>query len=486
MTAMTELAYQIELLSDVVVTADSATEGGHEGLDYLPGSLFLGVAASAIKPFDPDLFLSGKVRFLNAYPLWNGRETHPVPLSYHTPKGDKSALPTNRLIESAESMQMEQCRKGFAPSEGAPIVKIRLGNQLKTAIHRDNRRSEDGQLFDYSSISAGTVFMLKVQIDRSGDDQRIKDAFDGKTLHVGRSRSAEYGLVRCSPLNKTEHKTEQRNPCLFDGADNRMALYLASDLALVRNGLPVLQPHAADFGLGQAEFRPDQSYLQVRRYVPWNAFYNCYTTERQVLCKGSVLVFDNVSANPKEVQQQLSAGVGLYVEEGLGQVWVNPEWLVRAHKTAAMTGSSPNVPPKPNTPLVQFLSNKAARLDNSRSAFETAMDWAKAWMELYPAKSGGDRDKNLPTKTQWSGIRNIAVKNLRAPGQLRNEIIGFCTLSLRRKMWGDETAPKTMLHKLLAKIGDNPNESTCLTLQHAAAEMRRRIDAIEHSKKDEK
>ena len=484
---MAELAYRIELLSDVVVTADSATEGGHVGLDYLPGSLFLGVAASAIQPFDPKLLLSGRVRFLNAYPLYHGKETHHVPLSYHSPKGGKSEVPVNLLISKRpDNQQMEQCRKGYAPVEGVPIVKIRLNNQLKSAIQRDKRRSEDGKLFDYSSIPAGTEFMMKIQCDRKDDRKTIDDVFNGKTLHLGRSRSAEYGLARC-----TEHEANepQGEPGKFEDNRNRIALYLASDLALVRNGMPVLQPEPSDFGLEQATYCSAESYLQIRRYSPWNSFYNAYTTERQVLCKGSVLVFDTLKpADPKAIQQRLASGVGLHVEEGLGQVWVNPAWLLKAPTISAAKPSNKPTPSKPGTPLVRFLSNKAERLNLSRDAFETAMKWADDWMTLYAERGRGGRDDHadkMPSKSQWSNVRNIAVANLLNPDQLAGELERFCTQSLRRKKWGDPESNKSMYSRVRLKIEQNPDASTCLTLQHAAVEMGRRIDALNRSKREE-
>lgn len=486
---MTELAYRIELLSDVVVTADSATEGGHVGLDHLPGSLFLGVAASAIQPFDPKLLLSGRVRFLNAYPLCHGKETHPVPLSYHTPKGGKSEVekPVNLLVSKRpDNQQMEQCRKGYAPVEGAPIVKIRLNNQLKSAIQRDKRRSEDGKLFDYSSIPAGTEFLMKIQCARKEDCKTIDDLFNGKTLHLGRSRSAEYGLARCT---KHEAKEPQGEPGKFEDNGNRIALYLASDLALVRNGMSVLQPEPSDFGLEQATYCSAESYLQIRRYSPWNSFYNAYTTERQVLCKGSVLVFDTLKpADPKAIQQTLASGVGLHVEEGLGQVWVNPAWLLKAPTISEAKPSNKLTPPKPGTPLVRFLSDKAERLNLSRDAFEAAMKWADDWMALYADRGRDGRDDHadkMPSKSQWSNIRNIAVANLLNPDQLAGDLERFCTQSLRRKKWEYDVRGECMYSRVMAKVGQASGERTCLTLQHAAVEMGRRIDALNRSKREE-
>lgn len=90
---MFEAAFSATLVSDVVITADGATAGGHEGLDYLPGSLFLGAAASAAVEesgrFDPAFFLSGRVRFLDGLPLVDGAQAWPFPLCFHRIKGER-------------------------------------------------------------------------------------------------------------------------------------------------------------------------------------------------------------------------------------------------------------------------------------------------------------------------------------------------------------------------------------------------------------
>ena len=79
---MKRKVYRCTLLSDIIINQKAATEGNQNTLDFIPGSNFLGIAASAIYP-DPDLtdsekmeiFHSGHVRFGDAHPLFNGQRT---------------------------------------------------------------------------------------------------------------------------------------------------------------------------------------------------------------------------------------------------------------------------------------------------------------------------------------------------------------------------------------------------------------------------
>ena len=43
---MNQFAFEIELLDDLVISARSATTGGHQTLDYIPGQTLLGACAA--------------------------------------------------------------------------------------------------------------------------------------------------------------------------------------------------------------------------------------------------------------------------------------------------------------------------------------------------------------------------------------------------------------------------------------------------------
>ena len=85
----------LTLRDDCVFSERSATEGGHRGLDYIPGAALLGAAAARLYAGLPatdtfTLFHSGQVQYGNGLPLGIGDErSWPVPLCWHRVKGDK-------------------------------------------------------------------------------------------------------------------------------------------------------------------------------------------------------------------------------------------------------------------------------------------------------------------------------------------------------------------------------------------------------------
>jgi hypothetical protein len=127
------------------------------------------------------------------------------------------------------------------------------------------------------------------------------------------------------------------NPQLNPENRRRVSFYAASDLVLIRDGLPTLQPAAEDFFLDAPPFNlpkdtrcdPEHTYLRTRQYAPWIAYFNGHGMERHVLARGSVLSFtaehDVTLAELADLQTKLDdAGRGLYRNEGLGRVLVNP------------------------------------------------------------------------------------------------------------------------------------------------------------------
>ena len=485
---MNEAVYSVELLSDVVVTADSANEGGHTGLDYLPGSLFLGAAAllanRAGQGFDPARFLSGRIRFLNAYPFASGQATYPMPLCFFSQKGLEweANKPLNRLSGSEPSggAQPKQWRQGYMTSQGL-VCEIKLQGQMKTAIDREARRSKEGALYSYSSIPAGRVFLLRLQFDDPADLEWVDRLFDGQTIRLGRSRSAEFGSVLMKRL-----KSPPPMAAIPRENGDKVVLYLASDLALVRNGMPVLIPAAAEFGLENAIFAPELSSMLARRYSPWNAFYNSRMTERQVLCKGSVVVFRlSGGVDLKSIQDRFSRGWGRHVEEGLGQILVNPSWLLDAPALSREVFAAKPAVANPATSMIRYLETKIARRALSTEAFSRGVEWAKDWSDL--SKKIDHGGAKVPGKAQWANIRIAAVRCQAKPADLSEMLKDYCTEGLRRKLWVEASIRgKGQTHCLYdaikVKIGGQPNEKTCLTLYHAAVEMGRLLGRRSDSK----
>ncbi|SMG45172.1 hypothetical protein [Dethiosulfovibrio salsuginis] len=484
--------YRVDLLSDVAITADAATIGGHRGLDYLRGSIFLGAAvASSMKDggdFSPELFLSGKVRFLNAYPLADGLPAFPFPLCFHKVKGEewKGARPWNSLTDEhlTGGRQPKQWRSGYLSTKGQ-VVEIPMEHRMKTAVDRGSRRSQEGQLFGYQSIPKGTSFLWTLQADEKDDLEMVHRWLTEAPVYLGRSKGAEYGSVRISAVEPVgaENSPPVRHP------EDLVVLYLLSDLALSRDGLPVLLPEGRDFGLEGVKLDWERSSIKVDRYAPWNGFFNSRMTERQIISKGSVLVF---SPDPKnggtvdleELSSRLSRGVGLFTEEGMGQILVNPRWVLEPPELKAGTDPSSDRPSQPDTPLVRFLKRKTDRAEFSDEALITARKWAKSWYSLAKKLLGDGQE--VPSKAQWGTVRQLSLRFMDRPGDLMKELEKFCTEDLRKKAWEGSIYVSgrnlSLYQALIESMTKKPDERSCLALHLAAIEMGRMMSRSDNEK----
>ncbi len=432
------------LLDDLVLPASSATEGSHRTLDYLPGATLLGVAAGRLYGTPGlnavRLFHSGAVRFGNLYPAIGGKSPClPVPFSWHVGKGASATcdgqLDVKAIMNLAspdwtpsdlEDVQPEQLREGYFGPSGEHVKK-RARFQLKTAIDRAARgRAREGQLFGYEALARGTAFAGSILLDDAvtqDEEASLRNVYDGVVHRMGKSRGSQYGRVRFTIAAHSETKTV---PTPNGG---RLVLFCASDLAL-RNadtGTPTCTLEWPDgFGLATAHPVPQLCYVRTRRYAPFNGKRWARDLERQVICKGSVLTWERsepfTAQELKELQQKLDYGFGDYRQDGLGQLLVNPPFVM-GKRFKPLPGQVPEHPAarevaRPDHLVAQYLERAQRRAELERRARVEA-DRQVSLLREAVGKAGSD----APSKSQWSQLRHCATS---APSLLKlRQLLGL-------------------------------------------------------------
>jgi len=502
---MREQWLDMELLDNVVLSASSATEGGHKCLDYLPGSVLLGaVAAKMYKDLGPELLLSGKIRFHNGLPLSEGGQLgFPMPLSYQRFKEDQTGtlldglrITDNEAEGWAREGKVVQPWRGGAVTLSGETFKARQHNTMKGAIDRDKFGiSSESQLFDYQFLARGQRFITKVQVDDSVTEPQFKQIITALTaapIHLGRSRSAEFSRVKATTADPFALPSIKP----LDG--KQITFYLVNDLALYRQGIPSLTPTPADFHLpGEALVIWDKCFIRTRRYAPWNRFRNCRDPERQVLARGSVITFelpDNHEIAPDEVDNKLAVGIGAYRQDGLGWVFCQPDFVVAPVKTLAETrawsphdGRTPTDLTDPASQLLAgFLKSQQPRRKDETPQ-EIGSKWAKEWWRLQ--KKLKDISDETPGKSQWSQIRGFA-EHAATRAELVSQINNFCGHAMRQRYWQGAMVKDggrlLSLHQAInTKISDTADDTVAVealaieALMHAAREMAQRISREE-------
>lgn len=329
---MKKYEFHCRLLSDLVLTSSAATESHSSSLNYIPGSKFLGIVSRSLYQMEDeistlDIFHSGKVIFGDAHPFLDKKRFYPSPANFYFKKGEglgkKIFLHHNldQKIHNAlrmENIQLKQSKSGYIQPETMSSLTIKQNYRLKSAYDSTTRKSKDSQMFGYFSIPAFSEWVFTVEDHTGLYLDKINEALVGKK-RIGRSKSAEYGLVDITFSREILPKQEE----VFSG---RTILYAQSNLCFVNQfGQTTANPSAEQLtGTTENEIIWEQSQIRSRKYQSWNGTRNSKDADRIIIEKGSVFVLnikEPVSFN------FFNSGIGSYKSEGFGKVMVNPDFL---------------------------------------------------------------------------------------------------------------------------------------------------------------
>lgn len=426
---MKTLTYQCTLLTDIVLNAKSATEGANQTLDFIPGNNFLGITASKLyAELDAHtawlIFHSGKVRFGDAHLLVNNCRCVKAPAAMYYPKLGSAAEEcyvyhslSQPWSSDLREKQLKQLRNGFyAFTSKGDAIEARAEKvfMVKSAYDRERRCSKDNCMYGYEALCAGSEMAFTVEIDDDVEDKvysMIEQALIGNK-HLGRSRTAQYGLVSIKPCAFEETGTCDKpvGELVTIYADGRLIFYN-------EDGFPTYQPTAQQLHLPEgSEIRWDLSQIRTFCYAPWNYKRQAYDTDRCGLEKGSVIVAKCPSAIACR-----DAYVGAYCNEGFGKVVYNPCFLnaksdgrttFAFREVARDVADCAQKKDLPHTPLMELLDARKKVEEQEYGIYESV----NAFVEQY-----GSRFKNAAFASQWGTIRSIAMAHA-DEGKLMDEL----------------------------------------------------------------
>ena len=449
---MKKMKFKCTLLSDIILSQSSSTEGNQYCLDFIPGNNFLGIVAKHLYNNVDSLsvFHSGKVRFGDANPSVYGVRGLKVPNSMFYPKLKKASeecyihhLIPNPDADEVKGLQLKQCREGFYAfqnSIGKPIS-FDKNFAIKSAYDSVKRRSEDSKMFGYQSLPKGLVLYFEIESDLDdATNKLILETLEGDK-QIGRSRTAQYGLVN---IKSDEYKEIVSTNKTFSKVDKRYATVYADGrlIFLDDNGEPTFRPSAEDLGFKEGDARIDWSKSQIRtfQYSPWNSKRHSYDTDRCGIEKGSVFVVECTSS-PSE-----STYIGYYRNEGFGKVIYNPAFLEgdsdgRANYTLKERESKPAVTPveaPSNTPLLAFLNRQKTKAESTRNLYQDVNKFVDAYANLF---------KGEQFASQWGSIRNIAMI-VPEEAEIPEKIRTFLNHGVAKDKW-NERGRKAALEKFM-------------------------------------
>ena len=389
---MKELVYEVEFLSDIVLPTTSNTEGKILPSEFIVGSNFLGMVASNYTDFDDsfEVFHSGAVKFGDATPLYEGKKSYKMPLSFfHEKLNDKEMLNHHLIEDFSQFEQLKQKRKAYI-TEDLDLLYVEHNYSQKSAYDKEHRRSKESSMFGYSALKKGSKWLFSIKCAESvtsHDVELLKKCIEGEK-RLGKSRSAEYGLVNIKPATAPQ-APKQTKP------DKYTYLYLNSRVALVdEGGNPTYDLQYLFDGLKEENIVYEKCQLRTSSFTPYNRARQTKDYERACINSGSVIVLQNVN------EEDIPNYVGAYQSEGFGEILINPSFL-SAHKFSL--NEQKEQPSPQESAITTLLAKFLQKRENDKQAKLTILDkvdnFIKEHKTLY---------KNIKP-SQWGKVRSICT-----------------------------------------------------------------------------
>lgn len=496
---MKTLMFKCRLLSDVILNRKSATEGNRETLDFIPGNNFLGIVAAKLYNEELDkekariLFHSKDVCFGDGHPAKGNNRSLKIPASMFYPKMQSLAkicyiyhMIPDLSSDDIKKKQLKQCRNGFYCFENEKANGAFVGKSfaIKSAYDKENRRSKDKQMYGYESLNRGMEFFFEVVINNKATkyEKEIIDSLVG-VKRVGRSRTAQYGLVEISEYRYEEPQCASTffelngKKCVSVYADGRL-------IFLDDYGVPTFQPSAEDLGIIGGKILWEKSQIRTFQYAPWNFKRMIYDADRCGIEKGSVFIVELYDNNvyPKSSSNY----IGFYQNEGFGKVLYNPSFLEADFTTGVaiykIQETQKNISKSDDlkkeiivTPLLEYLEECKQSEDEQFKTYEMVNRFVD------------DNEKKFEDNTfasQWGTIRSIAMK-YKTDGEIINELfdkqsfdgkpVAYLTHGVASEKW-KQNGRLAILRGFVEKVPYGKLQETIINLASEMAKVCKKND----------
>lgn len=460
---MYKLSIKITLNSPLVLPSSDKTEVTLNCMDYIPGSVFLGITAGALydeenKDKTLDIFHNGKVRFGNAYISHDGENrTYPIPSVCYTEKGmnlTESVALHHKLETKDHSKVWKQVRSGYFLHRDGKIqlMDVKKDAALKTAYNSVRRSTKAEQMFLYEYMEKDQVFVAEIESENIAYLTDIATILCGakgiKKHNIAKSKTSEFGNISIESKGINEY-----TPALLNVEGEEAVVYAESNLAFINDyGEYTFRPKALDLGFKNAEIDYEKSQLWFDKFHVRNGKRKTHDAERLVIKKGSVFVLRLKKEETKFglEQETLKNGLGAHISEGYGKVIINPAFLENFKKD--------------NISLYNAGSKKSnSETEEDTQTNETTHQFVKI---LRYRKSEVEKKQKTYTEvdellkntkfnginsSQWSALRSLVYQAMlkEKPGEKLNELlfvgtdthkhdVGFFKHPKRKQEW--ETA----------------------------------------------
>lgn len=430
------LTFILHTREPVLVTAPGGDPNSEDSLGYIPGSVVRGALATRYEPQIShqgsqrflDLFINGRIRFLNAYPAPvdpSSHQLHPTPPIWQILKGiDQGPIHNWLHDENTSGKQLESLKKPFIelhPGKNhawkrEPLYEIAIHTARNRRLGRsiDNDQDADSALFRYRALAAEQTFKGTILIGDNAPDDAVDILREllGNSLLLGGSQSAGYGLTAVHNVECQERPLTMLKPI---PAGQPFILFLESD-AILRH--PETGQPTNNIANYLSPYFPGTQLTTIRCHtsMTWvggfNTAWGLPLPQEWAVAKGSLWQLHADHPLPaQQLQALLNTGIGRRRAEGFGQLAINPSWLTQRYELQEQGSEPVGKPALPTNPPNVIQSSHALLVQMNQRLAQRELD------RLLVAKA-----QELARKTSGH-LSNSQVARLRL--RVRQADVGF-------------------------------------------------------------
>ena len=254
-------------------------------------------------------------------------------------------------------------------------------------------------MYGYFSFPKDSKWFFYVDT-KVGYAEEIKQALTFGKKRIGRSRSAEYGLVDISFVTEVVEKEN------IQIKGKELLIYAESNLCFYDiYGQNTLQPTIEQLNLPADSIVVwDKSQIRTRKYQTWNGKRYNRDADRMIIEKGSVFFIELKSELNSEV---FNNGIGSHKNEGFGQILLNPEFLISDTEIFSDKFEEQKDYINSKYPILKGLKDDLLQnyLEGQEAENKREIDIDKL---VNSFKSKNEDIYNGITASQWGQVRNYA------------------------------------------------------------------------------
>ncbi len=410
---MYKLDYTINTLMPVIIAKGSGDPNMVATEQYISGSSILGAMAffyiqkkglphnAHRDEFFETNFLRGAINFCNAYIAKDNvpGQFYPTPLSLQRVKDDIEGKTCYDLLFADQ----EEIGKGTTPLGGFCSIS---GSLIKTCdvkrsinFHHERDYSKgstvEGMIFNYESINAGQTFKGMLIAKDEGQLSLFAEAFgDSIELSLGRSRSAQYGMVRIVFGRPEKY---QLDPVEYDPEEGISLTFVSPAIIYNPNGYPTVGIDSLSAALGKG-VGIQRAFIKAETTEGYNATWRLKRPSETCIAAGSCVLIKAPSDAIERLGLLQLTGLGNRTNEGFGRFVLG---LQREAQLSIM--DSNNTPKRPDEPMPKEVKNLCKGL--------IQQDITKR-MSLSAIKDANDfSGHNPPTKSLISRLEAMIKKD---------------------------------------------------------------------------